>query len=66
LGFSVTSHADAAFLAGQVAPEPGQARQEVLQLRQLDLQLALLGLGALGEDIQDQGGAIQNFAFKHL
>ena len=41
-------------LPGQRLTPTAQARQEVLQLRQLDLGLALMALGVLGEDVQDQ------------
>ena len=37
-----------------------QARQEVLQLGQLDLRLALSGLRVLGEDVEDEGGAVDD------
>src|SRR5207244_1596211 len=68
LGLTGTAQAHAA--AGPAAPSataglPGQrltptaqARQEVLQLGQLDLGLALLALGVLGEDVEDQGGTV--------
>jgi hypothetical protein len=36
----------------------------MLQLRQFDLQLALMGAGPLGEDIQDQASAIQHAALQ--
>ena len=48
------AHADAALLPRQVAPEPRQPRQQMLQLRQFDLQLAFARAGALREDVQDQ------------
>jgi hypothetical protein len=41
----------------QPAHQPGR---EVLELRQLDLHLALAGARALGEDFQDQLGAIEH------
>ena len=65
LRFTVTAHADAAFLPGQVAPEPGQPREQMLQLRQFDLQLAFAGAGALGEDIENQRGAIEHLALEN-
>ena len=37
-----------------------QARQEVLQLGQLDLRLALPALRVLGEDVEDQRGAVDD------
>jgi hypothetical protein len=67
LGFAfAAAHADAAFLAGKVGPEPGQARQQMLQLGQFDLQLAFPGAGALSEDVEDQLGAIEDLEFEHL
>ena len=50
--------ADAALLALQVAPAAHQARAEVLQARQFDLQLALVAAGALGEDFKNQQRAV--------
>jgi hypothetical protein len=43
-----------------VAPHPGQSRVRVLHLRQLDLQLRLVRLGARGEDVEDQLRAVQH------
>jgi len=37
-----------------VLPEPSHPREVVLQLRQLDLELALRGHSMLGEDVEDQ------------
>ena len=37
LGFTVASHPDAAFLTRKVSPEAGQSREQVLELRQLNL-----------------------------
>ena len=51
---------NAAFLPLQVGPATHQARRQVLQLRQLDLNLALVALGALRENIQDQRRAIHH------
>jgi len=53
-----TAIADAAALSLQVAPATHQARRQVLQARQLDLQLAFVALRALAEYLQDQHGAI--------
>ncbi len=67
LGFTfTTAHADAAFLAGQVAPETGQAREEVLQLGQFHLELAFASAGAVRKNIENERGAVENFAFKDL
>jgi hypothetical protein len=61
-----TPHSDAAFLPGQVAPEPRQAGQQMLKLGEFDLELSLFRAGALGENIQDQRSPIQDFAVKHF
>jgi hypothetical protein len=43
-----------------MGPHPGQARQPVLELRQLDLQPPLVRLGAAREDIKDQRRAVDD------
>src|SRR5690606_5898750 len=55
-----TAGGPAADLPGQVAAPAAQPRQEVLQLGQLDLRLALAALGVLGEDVEDQRGAVDD------
>ena len=60
LGFAGTAQADTALLPFQVGPAADQAGCQVLQLGQLDLQLALVALGALGEDVENQAGAVQH------
>ena len=60
-----TSHADAAFLTGQVAPEPRQPRQQMLQLRQFNLQFALFRSCALRENVEDQRSPVQYLAVEH-
>ncbi len=52
------AHAGAAGLPLQVRPAPHQPGADVLQPRQLDLQLAFVAAGALGEDLQDQQRAV--------
>ena len=47
-------------LAGEVATPAAQPLHQVLQLGQLDLRLALLGLRVLGEDVEDQRGAVDD------
>src|SRR5690606_27903587 len=47
-------------LPGHRLAPAAQARQEVLELGELDLRLALLGLGVLGEDVEDQGRAVDD------
>jgi len=43
-----------------VAPLAGESRQEVLVLRQLDLETAFARPGAFGEDVEDEGGAVED------
>ena len=66
LGFARPAQADTAFLSLQVRPTAHQAGRQMIQLGQFHLQLALVGACALGEDIQDQAGAIQHPAFQPL
>ena len=41
-------------------PQARQARQLVLELRELDLEPALVGLGVEGEDVEDQPAAVDD------
>src|SRR6185312_2623718 len=50
--------AERAALALEVGPAAHQARGEVLEARELDLELALVGTRALREDVEDEVGAI--------
>ena len=54
LALAGASRPDAAAEALEVLPEAAHARQVVLELRQLDLELALGADGVLGEDVEDQ------------
>ena len=45
-----------------MGPGPHQARALVVEMRQFDLQRALLGRRALAEDVQDQAGAVDDLA----
>ena len=58
--------AGAAALAGQRLAPAAQAGQEVAQLGQLDLRLALLGAGVLGEDVEDQRGPVDDLDLELL
>ena len=58
--------AHAAAQAREVGPLPRQARQEVLELRQLDLHLALERARALREDVEDEGAAVDDLALAAL
>src|SRR5688572_3152273 len=58
--------AQAAALALEVAPAAHQPCRKMLQARELHLQLALAGLRALREDLQDQLGAIEHAALQRL
>src|SRR5207248_167353 len=51
---------DACAQSGEI-PAALQPGQQVMQLRRLHLQAALLGAGALGKDVEDQLGAIDDF-----
>src|SRR5699024_1291812 len=47
-------------LTGHRLTPATEARQEVLELRELDLGLALAALGVLGEDVEDQRGPVDD------
>src|SRR5581483_4252344 len=52
--------AQAAALALEVGPAAHQARREVLQVGELDLELAFARLRALREDLEDELGAVEH------
>ena len=54
LGLTRAARADAAAESLQVLPHPPHARKVVLELRELDLELALGAAGVLREDVEDQ------------
>ena len=54
--------AAAAAEALEVLPLPAHPRQVVLELRELDLELALGADGVLGEDVEDQLRAVDDAA----
>ena len=60
------ARADAAAQAGHRRAHTGELRQQILILRQLDLQAALGRFGALGKDIQNQGAAVQDGRIRQL
>ncbi|MNF58916.1 hypothetical protein D3C84_404930 [compost metagenome] len=60
LGFTRATQTDTALLALKVGPAAHQARAHVIELGQFDLQLAFMGTGALGEDIEDQTGTVEH------
>src|SRR5690606_3457508 len=47
-------------LPGHRLAPPAQAREEVLELREFDLRLALAALRVLAEDVEDDGGAVDD------
>ena len=49
-----------------MGPGPHQSAALVVQMRQLDLQRAFLGLGAAAEDFQDQTCAVENLGIPRL
>ena len=61
---SPAPQADTALLPFEVGPAADQPRAHVFELRQFDLQLALVGTRPLGEDVQNQAGAIKHTAFE--
>ncbi len=44
----------------EVGPQPPHAREVVLELGELDLELALGRVGVVGEDVEDHGGAVDD------
>ena len=60
LGLARAAPADAAGQPRERVVAPDQPRVEVLELGQLDLQLAVRRLGPLREDVEDQLGAVED------
>src|SRR5256886_10718230 len=61
LGLTRSPRADAAAETLEVAPLPDQPRQEIGELGELHLELALARARALREDVEDQRGAVDHF-----
>ena len=66
LGFAGAARADAAAQPRQPAPDADQPRQQIFELRELDLQLAFARARAPGEDVEDQLRAIDHLAVEPL
>ncbi len=67
LRFAHSPHeAPAAALPLQVRPAAHQPRRRVLELREFHLELALVTLGALGEDVEDQTRAVDDRTAERL
>ena len=62
LGFAGTSRPDAAAQPRQGFARADEPRQEILQLRELDLQLPFPGARAAREDVEDELRAVHDFA----
>src|SRR5581483_949104 len=60
LGFARAPGADPATQLRHLDPAPGEARQQVLKLRQFHLQLAFACAGMGGENVEDQLRSINN------
>src|SRR5712664_1224721 len=60
LGFARSPQTDAAADTREVGPHPREARQQILELRQLDLQLRLVAARARREDVENDLGAVHD------
>ena len=60
LGLAGSPRADAAAQPLEVLPLPDQARQQVGELGELHLELALHGARPLGEDVEDERGPVDD------
>ena len=60
LALAGSARADPALGPRQVGPQPGQPRQLVLELGELDLEAALVGLRVQREDVEDQPAAVDD------
>ena len=66
MGLAGTPGADSAAGPRQVRPRAGQPRQLVLELGELHLEPALVGLRMLGEDVEDQPAPVDDLDLKQL
>ena len=66
LGLTRPSGTDAAFLLRKAAVQAAKARQPIAQQRQLNLGLAFESVGVLGEDVEDDGGAVDSRSTEDL
>ena len=64
LGLAGSAGANAAAEPRKVRPLARQARQEIFQLRQLDLQFSFIAARPLGKNIQNQLTAVDDPNFK--
>src|SRR4051812_23290357 len=62
LRFTGATCSNTTSLSRQVMPHSCQPRQQILQLRQLDLQPAFAAARALGKNVENELGAIEHFA----
>ena len=60
LRFTGAAGADAAAELGHFNSPPRQARQHVIELGEFDLELAFLGAGVAGEDVENELGAVDD------
>ncbi|RMP65068.1 hypothetical protein ALQ18_05181 [Pseudomonas marginalis pv. marginalis] len=65
LGFTRATHADTTTLTLKVSPATHQPRAHVVKLGQFNLELAFMGTGALGENIENQTRAVDHAALEH-
>src|SRR5450432_1058681 len=64
LRFAGSTRADSTSLARKVMPHARETREQILQLRELNLQAPFPAARALREDIENQLRAIENFSGK--
>src|SRR5262245_21742947 len=62
LRFTRATCANAACLSRQVMPHPGEPRQKILQLRELDLQSPFAAACPLCKDVEDQLRSVQHLS----